>query len=106
MLAASAIGALAQPANSTGNYGSNRSVTASPGTADNHAASGMHTGDVGSGSPYSPTLPTTRGMTATNPNKSGATGKTVVPGDSSSMANTSGATRNAQTGGAGTSGNR
>src|SRR6185437_981387 len=93
MLAAPTIGALAQSNNPAGNYGSNRSVTASPGTADNQAASGMHTGDVGSGSTYSPTHPATRGMAA-NPNKEGATGNTVVPGNNSTAANTAGATRN------------
>jgi hypothetical protein len=106
MLMAPAIGALAQPANPTGN-GSNSSMTASPGTADSQAASGRHTDDVDHGSAYSPTRPTTGGMAATNPHKSGATGQTVVPGDSSTAADTSGATRNTQTGGAAsTSGNK
>jgi len=100
MLAAPAMGALAQSANPAGNYGSNRSVTASPGTADSQSASGMHTGDVGSGSTYSPTRPMTRGMAA-NPNKPGATGQAVVPGNNSTASDTYGATRNTQTGGAG-----
>jgi hypothetical protein len=106
MLAAPALGALAQPIDSTANQGTNRSITASPGTADSQAASGMHTGDVSPGtSPYSSTRPATGGMVA-NPNQPGATGHTVVPGDSSSMADTAGATRNTQTGGGTGSGNR
>jgi hypothetical protein len=100
MLTAPAIGALAQSANPTGNNGSNGSMTASPGTADSQAASGMHTGDVGHGSGYSPTRPTTDGTAATNPSRSGATGQAVVPGNASTAADTSGATRNTQTGGA------
>jgi hypothetical protein len=106
MLAAHALGALAQPIDSTGNQGTNRSVTASPGTADSQAASGMRTGDVNPGSsPYSSTRPMTRGQAA-NPHQPGATGQTIVPGDSSSAADTAGATRNTQTGGGGGSGNR
>jgi hypothetical protein len=75
-------------------------VTAAPGTADSQAASGMHTGDVGHGSAYSPTRPTTGGTAATNPSKSGAAGQAVVPGNNSTASDTPVATRNTQTGGA------
>jgi|SRR4051794_18438638 hypothetical protein len=47
LMGAPVVAAVAQQNNPTGNYGSNRSATASPGTADDQAASGMHTGDVG-----------------------------------------------------------
>jgi len=48
LMATPVVAAVAQQAgNPVGNYGSNRSATASPGTADDQAASGMHTGDVG-----------------------------------------------------------
>jgi hypothetical protein len=90
MLAAPAIGVLAQTANPTGNYG-NRPTNASPGTTGSQAPAG------GSGSAYSPTRPSTGSTAATNPNQPGATGRTVVPGTSSSMSDTSGATRDTQT---------
>jgi len=98
MVAAPAIGALAQT-DTTNNHGVNRSVTASPGTADSQAASGTHTGDVRPGaSPYSSTRSVT-GSQAANPYKPGATGRTVVPGNNSSVAGVTGATRDTQTGG-------
>jgi hypothetical protein len=83
LMAAPMATAMAQQNNPTGNMGSNRSVTASPGTADSKAASGMTTGDVGSkatgGSNY--------GGSAMNSTTPGATGRTVVPGTTSSQAN-------------------
>jgi hypothetical protein len=48
LMAAPVFAAVAQQqGNPMGNYGSNRSATASPGTADDQAASGTHTGDAG-----------------------------------------------------------
>jgi hypothetical protein len=89
--------AMAQQNNPAGNQGSNRSVTASPGTADSKAASGMSTGDANSRttgtSNYSGSA-----MSSTAP---GATGKTVVPGSTSSQANSANGTMEQKTGGAG-----
>jgi hypothetical protein len=101
-----AVGALAQPGDATNNYGNNRSVTAAPGTADNQAASGMHTGDVGPTGSYSPTGTTSRSSSSANPQRSGATGQTVVPGDNSTVANTAGNTRTQQTQGTTSSGSK
>lgn len=72
-------GALAQSNNPTGNYGSNQSMTASPGTADNKAASGMNTADVNA------TPPRVSSQAKSN-YVPGATGRTVVPGSNSTMA--------------------
>lgn len=89
--------AMAQQNNPAGNQGSNRSVTASPGTADSKAASGMSTGDVNSRttgtSNYS-------GSSMSN-NAPGATGKTVVPGSTSSQANSAAGTMDQKTNGSG-----
>jgi hypothetical protein len=94
MLAAPMATAMAQQNNPAGNMGSNRSVTASPGTADSKAVSGMNTADAGSqstaGANYNPS--------AANPYKPGATGTTVVPGSMSSQAGSASATAQQQTG--------
>jgi hypothetical protein len=86
--------ALAQQNNPTGNLGSNRSATASPGTADSKAASGMNTGDVGSKGAGANSY----GGAATNPTTPGATGQAVVPGSTSSQANASSGTAEQKTG--------
>jgi hypothetical protein len=94
-MAASLSTAMAQSNNPAGNMGSNGSVTASPGTANSQAASGMHTGDVGA---HSPTAGNYSGATP------GATGKTVVQGSTSSQAGAAGGTveqRQGQTAGGG-----
>ncbi len=70
------VGALAQ-SNPTGNYGTNKTMTAAPGTADNNAASGLSTADAnakppGASSPAGNYAP-------------GSTGRTVVPGSNSSV---------------------
>jgi hypothetical protein len=89
--------AMAQQNNPSGNMGSNRSATAAPGTADSKAASGMNTGDInarGTGaSNYSGSA-----MNSTTP---GATGKTVVPGSTSSQADSSRGTVNQKSGAGG-----
>jgi hypothetical protein len=95
ILAVPAAWALAQPTNPSGNQGSNRSVTATPGTSDSSTMSPMHTGDVGSSGSHAMPPPS---MAATDPNKPGATGQTVVPGDNSTVAGTASATRTMQTG--------
>jgi hypothetical protein len=94
MLAAPMATAMAQGTNPTGNMGSNRSVTASPGTADSKAVSGMNTGDVGAQS----TAGTTYNPTAANPYTPGGTGTTVVPGTMSSQAGSTAGTAQQQTG--------
>jgi hypothetical protein len=100
LIAAPLAVAVAQQNNPTGNMGSNNSATASPGTADSHAASGMSTGDAGARStatsPY-------RGS-ASNSTMSGATGQTVVPGSTSSQASSSYGTAQQRTGSGGGSG--
>jgi hypothetical protein len=80
--------AMAQTESPTGNMGSNRSATASPGTAD---GSGMSTGDVSS----KPRRPIGSAMSSTTP---GATGQTVVPGSNSSPARASAGTAGQKTG--------
>jgi hypothetical protein len=93
MLAAPMATAMAQT-NPAGNMGSNRSVTASPGTADSKAVSGMNTGDVGAHS----TTGTTYNPTAANPYTPGGTGTTVVPGTMSTQAGSTSGTAQQQTG--------
>jgi hypothetical protein len=91
LLAAPLTGALAQT-NPAGNYGSNRSVTAAPGTADNRAAPGMSTADEhssGAAGSYS--------GKALNPRTPGATGRTVVPGSNSSQASAAAGSSNTRT---------
>lgn len=99
ILAAPVAGAFAQGQNLTGNAGSNRSATASPGTADSKAASGMYTGDAGSTTARS-------SHAARNPTVPGATGRTVVPGSGSTIANTAGNTRHTQTQGTASGGTK
>jgi hypothetical protein len=91
LMAAPLATAMAQ-SDPTGNLGSNRSVTASPGTADNSAASTMSTGDA-----HGTTTNTYSGagMNNTTP---GATGRSVVPGTSSSQADASQSTMQEKTG--------
>lgn len=74
--------AQAQQNNPAGNLGSNRSMTAAPGTADSQAASGMHTADTkGHSNAYGGAS-----MNKTSPRTPGATGTTVVPGNNSTVA--------------------
>jgi hypothetical protein len=81
LMAAPMAGAMAQQNNPTGNMGSNRSVTATPGTADSTAGPGMNTADMGSHgtttSNYAPSM--------NNP-MPGETGHSVVQGSGSSQA--------------------
>jgi hypothetical protein len=86
---------MAQQNNPPGNMGSNRSVTAAPGTADNKAVSGMETGDNRGRS----TGASNYGGSAMNSTTPGATGKTVVPGSTSSQADSSRGTVNQKSGG-------
>ena len=86
--------ALAQQNNPAGNMGSNNSVTASSGTADSKAASGMHTGDVGSHAAVNGNY----GGSAMNGTTPGATGRTVVPGSNSSPSSVAAATSEQKTG--------
>ena len=88
--------AMAQQNNPTGNMGSNRSVTASPGTADSKAASGVNTGDMSGSHNTGASNYGGSGMSSTTP---GATGKTVVPGSTSSQASSERGTVQQQTGG-------
>jgi hypothetical protein len=97
LLAASLGTAMAQQNNPTGNLGSNQSITASPGTADSKAASGMNTADSGSRNP-NPSNYSGSSMSSTAP---GATGKTIVPGSTSSQASASSGTAEQKTGSAG-----
>lgn len=85
--------AVAQP-NPAGNLGSNRSATASPGTADSSSESGMHTGDVGS----QRTATGNYGGPATSSTTPGATGRTIVPGSNSSQASAAEGTAEQKTG--------
>ncbi len=70
----------AQGTGGTASAGSNRSSTATPGTADNKAESGFYTGDASK-------TPLTPSAAAMNPNTPGGTGETVVRGDHSSITN-------------------
>jgi hypothetical protein len=92
--------AVAQQNNPTGNLGSNRSITASPGTADNKAASGTNTGDVGSRN----TGTSNYSGSAANTTTPGATGRTIVPGSTSSQASSSAGTAEQKTGATSTGG--
>ena len=87
-------GVYAQQNNPTGNLGSNRSSTATPGTADSGAASGMHTGDV-----RSSTGGTSNSGGSSMASQPGATGRTVVPGNNSSVSGDTRATTDNKTGG-------
>jgi hypothetical protein len=78
--------AVAQQNNPAGNMGSNNSATASPGTADRNP--GMNKG------------PSPR-PAARNTNTPGGTGRTVVPGSTSSQAGSAPATTDSKTGAAG-----
>jgi hypothetical protein len=80
--------------NPTANLGSNRSVTASPGTADSSSASAMTTGDAAS---RITTTNTYGGAKMTNATP-GATGRSVVPGASSSQASAAPSTIREKTG--------
>ena len=78
-LAVAPVAAAVAQSNPTGNLGSNQSVTAAPGTADNKAASGMNTAGVNA-------MPAVSSAAAVNSATPGGTGKTVVPGSNSSVA--------------------
>jgi hypothetical protein len=78
--------AFAQQNNPTGNLGSNRSVTAAPGTADSQAASGVRSGDV------TPHGTSNYGMMTAAP------GHTHVPGTNSSTHSAAKATNAQKTG--------
>jgi hypothetical protein len=86
LMAGSMTVAIAQN-NPAANLGSNNSATASPGTADSKSMSGMNTADAGSkpnpAGNYSGSAMST---------KPGSTGKTVVPGSTSTQASNSKAT--------------
>jgi hypothetical protein len=86
----------------TANLGSNRSVTATPGTADNSAVSTMTTGD----SAARGTMTNTYGGSSTNNPTPGATGHTVVPGTMSSQASSAPATVQEKTGGTSADGSK
>jgi hypothetical protein len=94
LMAAPMTNAIAQQNNPAGNMGSNNSVTASPGTADTTAASGMSTADVGSRSTTTSNYAGSE-MNSTTP---GSTGRTVVPGSASSQASSSSGTNEQKTG--------
>jgi hypothetical protein len=102
LLAAPVATAMAQQNNPAGNLGSNRSATATPGTADNSAASTMTTGDAGAHGPSA----NTHGGAATNHNVPGATGHTVVPGSNSSQASSAPSTARERTGSTTSGGSR
>jgi hypothetical protein len=85
LMAAPMTAAMAQQNNPAGNMGSNRSVTASPGTADSMAAAVINTRD----SSTNTTGTGNYGSSAMNKTAPGATGHTVVPGTTSSQANSS-----------------
>lgn len=95
LMAVPMVAAMAQQNNPAGNMGSNQSSTASPGTADNKAVSGMNTGDVGSRNKA------TSSGTAMNSTTPGATGHTVVPGSNSSQAGASAGTAEQKSGSTG-----
>jgi hypothetical protein len=87
--------AFAQSNNPTANLGSNKSTTATPPTADTRSST-LHTGDANA-TPHAP------GAAAQNPHVPGATGKTVVPGTTSTVAGDRSSTANAKTGSSATS---
>lgn len=93
LMAAPMAVAMAQQ-NPTGNMGSNRSAAASPGTADDRAVSGMNTGDVGTRG----TGTSNYSSSAMNSTAPGATGRTVVPGSTSSQASAASGTSDQKTG--------
>jgi hypothetical protein len=88
--------AMAQQNNPAGNLGSNRSVTAAPGTADNKGASNLTTGDANAHG----TMTNTHGGANMSNTTPGATGRTVVPGTTSSQASSAPSTMQEKTGGA------
>lgn len=96
LVAAPLAGALAQ-SSPTGNYGTNQSTSASPGTVDNKATSGLNAAS-------SQHKPSTTTAAAANKNVPGATGRTIVPGSSSTIAGDAPNTASAKTDGGGTSG--
>jgi hypothetical protein len=82
LMAAPLAGAIAQQNNPAGNYGSNRSATAAPGTADSKPMSGMNTGDAGPGDANSAAARSGSGMTPGN------AGRTLVAPPNSNRADT------------------
>ena len=99
LVAAPMVTAMAQQNNPTGNQGSNSSATATPTTGNNSPGAGAAArGTTGN-----------YGGTSMNSTAPGATGKTVVPGSTSSQAGASGATNEQKAGphpGGGTSGGK
>lgn len=89
-------GALAQ-SNPTGNLGSNTSSTASPGTADDKAVSGLETGDAKA--KHARPVRMARNPSTSKPTDStpGATGRTIVRGDSSTIQGDAAATAQQKT---------
>jgi hypothetical protein len=96
LLAAPLTVATAQDSNPTGNYGSNRSATSAPGTADSQSASKLRTGDV-------PSRAGTGGFmgSASKSTTPGGTGRAVVPGNNSTRASASPGTAETRSGGTG-----
>jgi hypothetical protein len=92
--------AVAQQNNPTGNQGSNRSITATPGTADNSPGSATGTGSAGSRN----TGTSNYGGSAANTTTPGATGRTIVPGSTSSQASSAAGTAEQKTGATSTGG--
>ncbi len=90
LTAVPAAGVLAQ-SNPTGNLGSNKSITAAPGTADDNAISGLNSGDANAKRPH----PT---QAARDRKMPGSTGSTVVPGNSSTVSGNQAATVEQKTG--------
>jgi hypothetical protein len=82
--------AMAQAINPSGNAGSNRSDTATPGTADSKANFGMNTSDMNA--------PTGLRNTENSPMKPGSTGQTIVPGSNSTRAGDASGTAEQKTG--------
>ena len=85
--------------NPPGNYGSNRSATAAPITGDK-PGTGLSTADVGSSDVGSSHKKSRHKLRSTR-RAPGATGKTVVPGNHSTVADDADATAKTQTGGTG-----
>lgn len=103
LMAAPLATAMAQGNNPTANLGSNKSVTAAPGTADSKAASTMHTGDKAARGTMGTSTGGAASMNNTTP---GATGHTVVPGTTSTQAGAAGSTVREKTGQTSTGGSR
>jgi hypothetical protein len=93
LMAAPLAGAIAQQTNPAGNYGSNKSATAAPGTADSKSMSGMNTGDAGPGDANSTAARTGSRMTP------GRAGRTHAAPSHSNRADTTAGITSSQGGG-------